>query len=189
MSYFYNSSYLELEIYRLLTILEASPGLAYYAGAEEDTLLDYERIERLRRWEIPEVSRIVISIAAIIRGGMNADPERYAGDGLPEEGVQRLVGTLNPDIDRPEAGYLPLNFREALNKVIHAKRVEPEWDDDMWLDETSEEQDATTGGDTPAFKGHLYLYGDYRKKNWLATVNLRQYAMAATAVVPMEGVK
>jgi hypothetical protein len=167
MSYVYDSSYLDLEIYRLLTILVASDELAHYAAVGEESYWDDKRIDRLRKWEFPEVSRIVVSIAAIIRGGMQADPERYAGDWHESEGRRRHVGTLRPDLTQPDRAE-PLFFSDALNKVIHAKRVVAEY------------------GEYGGLTGSVCLHGDYRKKNWEASVNLRHYAMAATSVVPME---
>jgi hypothetical protein len=59
---------LDLEIYRLLTILEASPALARFSGSATDK----QMLEFLRGWEYPEVSRIVVSLAAIVRSALDA---------------------------------------------------------------------------------------------------------------------
>jgi len=183
MSYLYDSSYLDLEIYRLLTIVIASEELTHYAAQEEDTLLDYKRIDRLRRWEQPEISRIVVSIAAIIRGAVQAGTANAHAQRIPKgEGLDREVGTLVPDLTQPNERK-PLDFKEALNKVIHAKHVYPEWEeDDRYEPDPGEDE-------VRVFTGILHLRGDLRKKEWGACVNLRQYAMAAAALVPTEGIE
>jgi hypothetical protein len=159
MAFLYESPFLDLEVYRLMTILESSPALADYAGTYEG---DRNKVEALRGWEYPEVSRIVVSLAAIIRAAMDADPGLYAG----ELEVERPVGVLMPDATNPRA-WESLEFREACNKVIHAKRVEP--------------QRTVDGG---ALTGELFLYGDYRKKDWQARLDLREFALAALVLTP-----
>ena len=76
VAFLYETPFLDLEIYRLLTILESSPALADYGGTYEG---DRDKVEYLRRSEFPEVSRIVVSLAAIIRAALDADPQLYAG--------------------------------------------------------------------------------------------------------------
>jgi hypothetical protein len=156
------SPLLYLEVYRLMTILESSRVLADYAGTYEG---DRNKVEALRGWEYPEVSRIVVSLAAIIRTAMDADPGLYAVDFIELE-VERPVGVLMPDATKPRA-WESLEFREACNKVIHAKRVEPQ-----------------RTVDSGALTGELFLYGDYRKKDWQARLDLREFALAALALTP-----
>jgi hypothetical protein len=162
VAFLYESPFLYLEIYRLMTILESSSALADYEGTYEG---DRRKVEYLRRTEFPEVSRIVISLAAIIRAAMDADPGVYAGDEIELE-VERPVGVLMPDATRPDA-WESLEFREACNKVIHAKRVDPK-----------------RTVDTGALTGELILHGDYRKKNWQARLELREFALAALSLTP-----
>ncbi len=76
MAFLYETPYLDLEIYRLMTILESSPALADYGGTYEG---DRDKVEYLRRSEFPEVSRIVVTLAAIIRAALDSDPQQYAG--------------------------------------------------------------------------------------------------------------
>jgi hypothetical protein len=162
VAFLYETPFIDLEIYRLMTILESSPALADYGGTYEG---DRRKVEALRGWEYPEVSRIVVSLAAIIRAAMDADPGVYAGDEIELE-VERPVGVLMPDASKPRA-WESLEFREACNKVIHAKRVVPE-------------RVAGTG----ALTGDLFLYGDYRKKDWQARLELREFALAASSLTP-----
>jgi hypothetical protein len=76
VAFLYESPFLDLEVYRLMTILESSPALADYAGTYEG---DRNKVEALRGWEYPEVSRIVVSLAAIIRAAMDTDPPYMQG--------------------------------------------------------------------------------------------------------------
>ena len=159
MAFLYETPFLDLEIYRLMTILESSTTLADYGGTYEG---DRDKVEYLRRSEFPEVSRIVVSLAAIIRAALDADPQLYAGSSE----LERPVGVLMPNATRPDA-WESLEFREACNKVIHAKRVEPK-----------------RTVDTGALTGELILHGDFRKKDWQARLELREFALAALSLTP-----
>jgi hypothetical protein len=159
----FETPYLDLEIYRLVTILEASPALADFDGRESDK----RKLEFLRGWEFPEVSRIVVSLAAGVRTALNADP---GGGGSYSEALERQVGTLFPDESNPQSRR-PLRFREACNKVLHADHVDPE-------------TTAVTGGVREPLTGRLVLYGRYRGKNWRAELDLKEYALSALALSP-----
>ncbi len=65
-----------------------------------------------------------MSLAAIIRSGLDADPVG-GGDAYYGAALNRRVDTLVPDQDDPHK-QKPLDFREACNKVLHASNVEPE---------------------------------------------------------------
>ena len=161
----YETAFLDLEIFRLITILEASPALADFEGSETDE----NKVAFLRGLEFPEVSRIVMSFAAIIRSAIDANPRAYAGSsGSDDLALDREVGTLvtlDPDESDTEVRE-PLRFREACNKVLHADHVDPE----------------TTG--TGALTGHLSLYGRHYKKEWRAELDLKQYALSALTLSP-----
>jgi hypothetical protein len=159
VAFLHETPFLDLEIYRLMTILESSPALADYGGTYEG---DRGKVEFLRGLEFPEVSRIVVSLAAIIRAARDADPQLYARN-LETE---RPVGVLMPDATRPDA-WESLEFREACNKVIHAKRVDPK-----------------RTVDTGALTGELILHGGCRNKDWQARLELREFALAALALTP-----
>jgi hypothetical protein len=152
-----------LEIYRLMTILESSSTLADYGGTYEG---DRGKVGFLRGLEFPEVSRIVVSLAAIIRAALDADPQLHAGSLELESEIERPVGVLMPDATRPDA-WESLEFREACNRVIHAKRVDPK-----------------RTVDTGALTGELNLHGDYREKDWQGRLELREFALAALALTP-----
>lgn len=160
----FETPYLDLGIYRLLTIIEASPALAAFDGDESDK----RKLDFLREWEFAEISRIVVSLAAIIRSSLDAEP--VGGDyyGLA---LERPVGVLTPDLLGCPEKREPLDFREACNKVIHAKSVEPK-------------SASAPQGTDPSLTGWLVLYGDHRGKDWRADLDLRDYAFSALALNP-----
>ncbi len=188
MPFTYESPYLDLELYRLLTILAASEGLAEYTMPSGGR--DYERIKRLRKWEKTEVSRIVLSIAVVLRNGIQADPDRYKGNSPPEEGMDRIVGSFFPQ-DKPRttpspsgsggvkiSSGEPLSFRNALDRVIHAKRVAHAWE--------AQNEDPEDPRDVFPL-GILTLFGDFNgKRPWEADVILPEYTLAAAAVIPQQ---
>ena len=96
-----------------------------------------------------------MSLAAIIRSSLDADPVG-GGDSYYRAALGRRVGTLIPDLENPQEQE-PLDFREACNKVIHAKSVEPE-------------MAPAIQGMTPPLTGRLVLYGDRRGKEWRASM-------------------
>ena len=165
MTFQYETPFLDLEIYRLVTVLEASPALAEFDGSDET---DRSKIEFLRGLEFPEVSRIVVSLAAIIRSAIDADPRAYAG--IHPTALEKPVGILLPDTTQDATQlhvWETLNFRDACNKVLHADKVE--------LKRTP---------DTNALSGELILDGRYRGKDWRAHLDLRKYALTAMSLTP-----
>jgi hypothetical protein len=158
VAFLYETPFLDLEVYRLLAILESSPTLAEFKGKYGG---DRDKVQFLRGLEFPEVSRIIVSLAAIIRSARDADPKAYAGDLQ----MERPVGVLMPDDAYPHV-WEGLDFREACNKVIHAKHVDPQ------------------RTDTGALTGELILYGKRWNKNWQARLDVRGYALAALSLTP-----
>ena len=165
MAFQYETPFLDLEIYRLITILEASPALAVNSASDET---DRNKIAFLRGLEFPEVSRIVVSLAAIIRSAIDADPRAYTA--IHPTSLEKPVGILLPDTTQDATQldvWEALNFREACNKVLHADKVE--------LKRTP---------DTNALAGELLLEGRYRGMDWRAHLDLRKYALTAMSLTP-----
>jgi hypothetical protein len=164
----FETPFLDLEIYRLVSILAVSPALAEFEGSESDK----RRLEFLRNWERPEVSRIVVSLAAIIRSSLDAHSVGggfYTGT-LEGEALARQVSTLFPDEGNPHLKE-PLCFREACNKVLHADRVDFE-------------TKAVPSAAPAPLTGRLILYGRRSKKEWRAELDLKEYASSALALTP-----
>jgi hypothetical protein len=184
VSYIYENSYLELEIYRLVTILAASPELADVAASEEVYDEDERNIVRLRRWEEPEIARIMVSIAAIVRGAVQSGTANALGQATPPgSGLTRWVGTLQPDITKDHKQ--DLLFEDALHKVIHATRVDHLAYLTPWEREDIKAglQESMAAEDYP-HSGRMHLYGHWKGKQWKAELYLRSYAMAAMTLLP-----
>jgi hypothetical protein len=84
--------------------------------------------------------------------------EEYEGVGILIEDVGRLDTTVK------------LAFREACNKIIHARRVH--------FDGT-----ADTAGAHGALNPIVHLYGEKRRIPWKATVDLVAFCRAASNVI------
>jgi hypothetical protein len=169
VAFLYESPLLHLEVYRLLTILEASPALAEFKGTYET---DRNHVRFIRdAWEETEISRIVVSLAAIIRSAVDANPGAYrVSGGEPDVALERFVGVILPDTTQPDGWQSLENFREACNKILHADRVELE---------RKQESDALTGwlimeGRSPGKQG----------KEWQVRLDLREYALGALRLTP-----
>jgi hypothetical protein len=117
-------------------------------------------LDFLRGREFLEISRIVMSLAAIIRFSLDADP--VGEDIYYRTALDRRVGKLIPNLEKPKEQEV-LDFREACNKVIHAKSVEPE-------------TIQRTPGTAPPLTGRLVVYGDRQGKEWCAELDLKEYA-------------
>jgi hypothetical protein len=91
--------------------------LANFAGDESDK----RRVEFLRcLFDFSEISRIVVSLAAVHRSALDADRSYY--EAVHKAALQRRVGTLIPDGTKPQTRK-PLRFYEACNKILHADKV------------------------------------------------------------------
>jgi hypothetical protein len=157
----YEPPFLDVELYRLITVVEASHALQAHEVSAVDER-DRNIWEFLRQFEFPEVSRIVVSIAAIHRTAINANRKYYHK--VHTRAMEREVGILRPDDNDPQLQE-SLHFREACNKVLHAEQVDLERDEE-----------------SGALTGRLWLTGQLNKKKWTADLDLNQYALSALAL-------
>jgi hypothetical protein len=149
------ASYIDLELYRLVATVLASPLLA--ESARNDAF--GRRFESLRIFEFSEVSRILVSVAAVVRNEL---------EGRSSIELQRPVGRLITNLEKPLESK-PLTFKESCNKILHAKIVQPE---------TTELKD---GDIAPALQPLVNLFGERGKQEWKAVLDIRQFAVAAAA--------
>jgi hypothetical protein len=185
MHFQYDLQHMRSEVYKLLTIVEASPALAAYKGSDKE---DARLVARIRGdMEQPEISRLVLSLAAMARSALDVERQWVPGEFDRRErkikGLdaisRRVVGeVLSDSITTPlrgasedsEVEFQPLQFREACNKVLHAFIV------------FLEQDPANT-----ALTGHISLVGERpRGKNsepWQAIVDLRKFAVACLDVI------
>jgi hypothetical protein len=149
--------HIDLELYRLVTAVLASPALAESARNEAGG----RRLESLRMMEFAEISRILVSVAAMVRNGLEAAPRTSIE-------LQRPVGTLIRDLTRPT--HERLTFQESCNKILHATFVDPE---------TTEVE----GEDIArVLQPRVNLFGAWRKQEWKAVLDIRQFVIAAVVL-------
>ena len=111
--FWFEAPHIDLELYRLATAVLASPALAELAS---DEALG-RRLESLRMIEFGEISRILVSVAAMVRNQLE-------GASRSSIELQRPVGILIRDLANPKV-YEPLTFMESCNKILHATLVDP----------------------------------------------------------------
>jgi hypothetical protein len=140
------------------TAVLASPALAKLATDENAR----HRWEWLRRIEFAEVSRILVSVAAIVRNGLETAPRSSIE-------LERPVGILIPDQRKPDT-YEALTFRESCNKILHAVHVDPE------VKSIDDENIA------PVLEPRLSLHGEFRRREWKAVLDIREFVLAAVVL-------
>ena len=148
-----------LDVYRLLSHLLASKEMAGLAGPRGSRSVSMGQ-------ERSEISRLLITIASYYR--VKCDDGSWAhAPWLQHEYVG--VGLLTWDMRRPETTEL-LEFREACNKIIHAKRVH--FDGGLHPETGAEYLNPT-----------IYLYGTKGTKDWKATLDVVELCKAASNVI------
>ena len=149
---------ISIEIYRLLTIFAGSPKIAsLQESAEGGCVYSWS----VRSFEYPEIGRILVTLAAILRNGWDSNPKRIRSDLLAWDSLAN-VGLLIPNLKRPSESE-PLSFRESLRKILHASA--------MNLDRSE---------GPSIYDGHLnprvHLYGEKQAYNWKATLEIYDWA-------------
>ncbi|WP_175834988.1 hypothetical protein [Burkholderia anthina] len=145
-----------IDLHRLLAIFLASKEFAdriEVAQGHNAELRDPLFI--LQACEADEISRILLSLAVTARAVDDAHNQVL-------ELVAGMCGTLIRDTDRPDE-TIPLELREACNKIIHADR----WNFDV------ESNNRMRSYLTPT----MYLYGrNQGGRNWKATLDVVEFA-------------
>lgn len=148
-----------LDVYRLLSHSVASRELSALEGPSSQRGLPTAP-------EKSEISRLLINIASYYR--VKYDDGAWAhAEWLDENYVD--VGSLSEDLS-VTAKPLRLNFREACNKIIHAKKVHF----DGGINEKTK---------SPYVNPIIYLYGDKGGKSWKATLDIVEFCKAAGNVI------
>jgi hypothetical protein len=110
-----DDTFVDRELYRLVTIFAASSFLSEQRGDnDEANLFGY----CLRYFELPEVGQILISLAAILRNDWEHRPESI-DEHLSIVAQDPKVGTLIEDLANPTS-QCDLHVRDSLHKIIHA---------------------------------------------------------------------
>ena len=141
------------EAYRLMCVFAASPELSRRRGDDETSAYG----SAMQEFEYVEISRILISLAAILRNQWDLDRARTA-DFIGTATANQSVGVLIPDMKAPTKTK-PLTIRESFNKIVHANLVN--------LDRSK--AGSITSGHLEPF---VHLYGEYGDKEWKATIDI-----------------
>jgi hypothetical protein len=153
-----------LELYRLLTIFAGSPKIAeLQESADGGCVYSWS----VRSFEYPEIGRILVSLAAMLRNDWDANPDRVAAN-LSSLNSNSRVGVLIPNLKKPSETE-PLVLRESLHKILHARTIN---------------LDRSQG--PSIYDGHLnprvHLYGQKQTSNWKATLEIFDWAQMVHAV-------
>jgi hypothetical protein len=146
------------ELYQLLTIFAASPKLAELQQSDQGGCVYSWSV---RSFEYPEIARVLVSLAAMLRNDWDANPARVEGN-LSMFHPNSEVGVLIPNLEKPTR-TVPLKLRESLNKILHAYTIN---------------LDRSQG--PSIYDGHLnpriHLYGDREGVQWKATLEVYRWA-------------
>jgi hypothetical protein len=148
-----------LDVYRLLSHCVASREIAALASPSSRRGLPIGP-------EKAEISRLLINIASYYR--IKGDDGSWMHGEWLDDNYQG-VGSLVEDTTAPEKATR-LDFREACNKVIHAKKVHF----DGGVNESTKRQYVNP---------IIYLYGDKGGKSWRATLDVVEFCKAAGNVI------
>ena len=150
---------ISLDLYRLLCTFAASPKLSEIAKSQEGgCVCSWTK----RSFELSEVARLLLNIAATLRNTM--DENSYRVESLLANEDEN-VGTLIKNLENSKQ-TAQLNFRKCCNKILHAYSINFDVSDE-----------------TSLYAGHInptvYLYGEHNGKKWKAEVNIYSFAEVA----------
>jgi hypothetical protein len=151
-----------VELHRLVSIFLASKSFAglIEVGAGHAAEL-HDPIYKLQQVEEDEIARILLTLAITARVVDDANNRAL-------DLVAGSCGTLKANIHNPDE-LLPLELREACNKLIHAERRRFD------VEHTEEGR--------PYFTPTLYLYGAQGRVQWKATLDVIAFAKEYTSCV------
>lgn len=154
-----NTEHVALELHRLLAIFLASPSFAKLRKGNGER---WEPIDHLQQFEEDEITRIMLSVAVTAR----VVDDR-------EEGIFGFVAGPCGLLTETQNGVrkdVPLDLREACNKVIHAKKIRFD------VAETDEKQ--------TYINPTVYLYGARSNgAEWKATLDVIKFASEYVSIV------
>jgi hypothetical protein len=146
------SPLLDLELYRLLCIFSGGKAIASRTHTENDY-----SVWLRQNFEKSEASRLLISAAAILRNHLDscAHPEEN------EKALHASVGSFKPNKESKKRA-LPLSFREACNKIIHADLIHYDF---------SKAKEPYR----QYLRPFIHLYGFYQENEWKATIDILKF--------------
>ena len=115
-----------------------------------------------------EVTRILLSSAIALR--VADDRDRGALNA-----VARTCGELQTNSQ--EVAHVPLNLREACNKIIHATRI------NFDIERLDGGEVGRPAGFATYLRPIIYLYGEHRGAEWRASLNILEFVHSAAEVL------
>lgn len=175
---------IRLLCFELVSIFEASKPLA-----EEFESLEAEDGAELTEADVPllrlhqqyafiQTSKSLLQLALMVR--------TYDDQMRESDRAQQYIEHIGNVDDVRYSGVLTgienFSFREACNKIIHAKEIRPLYERvDRTV--TDELKDGKIGQDIWYLTGEIELSGSYRRSNWEATVFLQPFLEVILDVV------
>jgi len=151
---------LDLDLFHLLVVFLGSKAVA--RAADGQTRHPFAAMAR--SFERSEAARLLISVAVRVRGILDTSP---SAEWELKRTAPRSVGTLSVVVsDSGRRARSALTFREACNKIIHARHIT---------------FDSRLSGRTlhPHIGPIVYLYGDQRGQEWKATLRIPEFVECA----------
>ena len=146
-------------LYELSAVIFGSEGLARQSTGESRDEFDELRI----RHEVGQATKLLIEAAVVMRNLM--DGERWPLDVIHEMRTERRPERTVGTIRLPSGESKALSFREACNKLIHAKRVSFGMRD--------------LPSKTPYFDGTAELHGSLKDQEWVVELDLSDFIRMA----------
>jgi hypothetical protein len=157
------------KLYTLAAYFLASGQIASQCHQEEDIWHTTSFNLMLQELQKPAITQLLIECAVMVR--MKDDLfEQHHGCRADAKGD--IVGTLMSPSGGPP---VPLDLREACNKIIHAKGLQFDVHDDGQLDHRT---------DPHHLLPRIYLYGSLGKINWKAELDILKFVDCGYTMFP-----
>lgn len=146
-------------LYDLAAVVFSSEGLARLSTGD-----DRDEFDKLRvRHEIAQATKLLIEVAVILRNLLD-------GGSWPRDAIHEIRVDSRPETDvgvirEGRKGQSPLRFREACNKVIHAKEIS------FGMTSLPDRMDF--------LNGMVELHGDWQGTEWIAHLRLTDFIRMA----------
>lgn len=151
----YDSQGLARDTYFLLALFTASKEISLKRPEQNEDGSVYGYC--LHNFELPEISRLLVSLAAMCRNAWEHSSFSIE-DSLELKAESPVVGTLIKNIEKDPV-VEKLHVRESWNKILHCRTINFE---------RSEAGSIYSGHLEPVF----HLYGEFQSKKWKASIDV-----------------